>query len=158
MEITANAVRWALATPLSVLLALTAPVGAQYALPPNGYRRTTNRAPGAPQARRCARSNYRQAIDLAFRVLLPRRLFAASAEAANLPKATTGRRHTKVDISSAHNVCPTRVYVSLAAAAEDYLRNGLIAPPAATTPKLLVSTAWPIAGCWPQARAFLRIF
>jgi PQQ-dependent catabolism-associated CXXCW motif protein len=148
-------VRWALATLIVVTLALTAPVGAQERAPePNGYRTDNYRAPVPPTLAgvRVLTTEQAEAIwrsgSAAFVDVLPR-----PPKPANLPEGTIWRDIPRLNIPGSIWL-PDTGYGTLAAATEDYLRNGLIGVSGGNNAKLLV--IYCLADCWMSWNAAKR--
>ena len=147
--------RWALAALILVTLALTAPVGAQESAPePNGYRTDNYRAPVPPTLAgvRVLTTEQAEAIwrsgSAAFVDVLPR-----PPKPANLPEGTIWRDRPRLNIPGSIWL-PDTGYGTLAAAAEDYLRNGLISVSGGNNAKLLV--IYCLADCWMSWNAAKR--
>jgi PQQ-dependent catabolism-associated CXXCW motif protein len=148
-------VRWALATLFVVTLALTAPVGAQESTPePSGYRTDNYRAPvpATLAGVRVLTTEQAEAIwrsgSAAFVDVLPR-----PPKPANLPEGTIWRDRPRLNIPGSIWL-PDTGYGTLAAAAEDYLRNGLISVSGGNNAKLLV--IYCLADCWMSWNAAKR--
>jgi PQQ-dependent catabolism-associated CXXCW motif protein len=148
-------VRAALATLITVMLALTAPGRAQENPPePEGYRTDNYRAPvpatlaGVPvlsteQAEAIWRSGSGVFIDV-----LPR-----PPKPPNLPAGTIWRDKPRLNIPGSIWL-PDTGYGTLAATTEDYLRNGLARASGGNSAKLLVIYCQ--ADCWMSWNAAKR--
>ena len=147
--------RWALATFFVVTHALTARVGAPESTPePNGYRTDNYRAPVPPTLAgvRVLTTEQAEAIwrsgSAAFVDVLPR-----PPKPANLPEGTIWRDIPRLNIPGSIWL-PDTGYGTLAAATEDYLRNGLISVSGGDNAKLLV--IYCLADCWMSWNAAKR--
>jgi PQQ-dependent catabolism-associated CXXCW motif protein len=148
-------VRWPLASLFVVTLALTAPGGAQQNPPePDGYRTDNYRAPvpATLAGVRVLTTKQAEAIwrsgSAAFVDVLPR-----PPKPGNLPEGTIWRDRPRLNIPGSIWL-PDTGYGALAAATEDYLRNGLASATRGNNVKLLV--IYCLADCWMSWNAAKR--
>ena len=147
--------RWPLASLFVVTLALTAPGGAEENPPePDGYRTDNYRAPvpATLAGVRVLTTKQAEAIwrsgSAAFVDVLPR-----PPKPVNLPKGTIWRDIPRLNIPGSIWL-PDTGYGALAAATEDYLRNGLATATRGNNAKLLV--IYCLADCWMSWNAAKR--
>ena len=147
--------RSALASLFVVTLAFTAPGGAQESPPePEGYRTDNYRAPvpATLAGVRVLTTGQAEAIwrsgSAAFVDVLPR-----PPKPVNLPKGTIWRDIPRLNIPGSIWL-PDTGYGALAAATEDYLRNGLATATRGNNAKLLV--IYCLADCWMSWNAAKR--
>jgi PQQ-dependent catabolism-associated CXXCW motif protein len=148
-------VRWPLASLFVVTLALTAPGGAEENPPePDGYRTDNYRAPvpATLAGVRVLTTKQAEAIwrsgSAAFVDVLPR-----PPKPGNLPEGTIWRDRPRLNIPGSIWL-PDTGYGALAAATEDYLRNGLASATRGNNVKLLV--IYCLADCWMSWNAAKR--
>ena len=147
--------RWPLASLFVVTLALTAPGGAEENPPePDGYRTDNYRAPvpATLAGVRVLTTKQAEAIwrsgSAAFVDVLPR-----PPKPGNLPEGTIWRDRPRLNIPGSIWL-PDTGYGALAAATEDYLRNGLASATRGNNVKLLV--IYCLADCWMSWNAAKR--
>ena len=147
--------RWPLASLFVVTLALTAPGGAEENPPePDGYRTDNYRAPvpATLAGVRVLTTEQAEAIwrsgSAAFVDVLPR-----PPKPGNLPEGTIWRDRPRLNIPGSIWL-PDTGYGALAAATEDYLRNGLASATRGNNVKLLV--IYCLADCWMSWNAAKR--
>ena len=147
--------RWALASLIALTLALTVPGRAQENPPePEGYRTDNYRAPvpATLAGARVLTTGQAEAIwrsgSAAFVDVLPR-----PPKPPNLPAGTIWRDKPRLSIPGSVWL-PDTGYGTLAAATEDYLRNGLVRASGGNHAKLLV--IYCLADCWMSWNAAKR--
>jgi PQQ-dependent catabolism-associated CXXCW motif protein len=147
--------RWALASFIAAMLALTAPGRAQESPPePEGYRTDNYRAPvpatlaGVRVLTTAKAETIWRSGSGAFIDVLPR-----PPKPTNLPEGTIWRDKPRLNIPGSIWL-PDTGYGTLAAATEDYLRNGLAGASGGNNAKLLV--IYCLADCWMSWNAAKR--